>query len=201
MLTTVKSKHMCVSRSAFILFLLIHDIDIIIDDILIMQRYWTLTCDRIREKRCFAFASTSNWNVSFFLRCFKRSKNWFRKVFYYTKGTFLSLWWALISPSINFTTTYVPFIYSFRFWSPSENDLVFHFFGVESDSIRVREAINKMVEKGRIGNFSLVSTHAFRQEPGLVLQVRAIYLLHHIHFITAHCSTKWIISSYKQSLY
>lgn len=52
---------------------------------------------------------------------------------------------------------------------------MFHFFGVENDSLRVREAINKMVEKGRIGNFSLVSTHySLHQEPGLVLQVRAI---------------------------
>jgi hypothetical protein len=54
----------------------------------------------------------------------------------------------------------------------SENDLTFHFFGAESDSIKVREAINRMVEKGRIGNFSLVSTHyALHQEPGLVVQV------------------------------
>lgn len=61
---------------------------------------------------------------------------------------------------------------------------MFHFFGVESDSMRVREAINKMVEKGRIGNFSLVSTHyALHQEPGLVLQVGAIYFLHFIHFV------------------
>lgn len=59
----------------------------------------------------------------------------------------------------------------------SENDLTFHFFGTESDSIKVREAINRMVEKGRIGNFSLVSTHyALHQEPGLVLQVRFIPL-------------------------
>ncbi|KAG5682683.1 hypothetical protein PVAND_012018 [Polypedilum vanderplanki] len=53
----------------------------------------------------------------------------------------------------------------------SENDLTFHFFGVEGDSIRVREAINRMVEKGRIGNFSLVSTYyALHQEPSLLLQ-------------------------------
>ena len=50
--------------------------------------------------------------------------------------------------------------------------LTFHFFGAKSDSLRVREAINKMVEKGRIGNFSLISTHyALHQEPGLILQV------------------------------
>ncbi|CAO1396878.1 unnamed protein product [Diamesa serratosioi] len=53
----------------------------------------------------------------------------------------------------------------------SANDLTFHFFGAKSDSLRVREAINKMVEKGRIGNFSLISTHyALHQEPGLILQ-------------------------------
>ena len=60
----------------------------------------------------------------------------------------------------------------------SENDLTFHFFGAENDSIKVRESINRMVEKGRIGNFSLVSTHyALHQEPGLVLQVRRFIIL------------------------
>lgn len=63
------------------------------------------------------------------------------------------------------------------FHRSSENDLTFHFFGAESDSIKVREAINRMVEKGRIGNFSLVSTHyALHQEPGLVLKVRRNFI-------------------------
>lgn len=58
----------------------------------------------------------------------------------------------------------------------SENDLTFHFFGAENDSIRLREAINRMVEKGRIGNFSLVPSHyGLQQEPGLVLQVWLIH--------------------------
>lgn len=53
------------------------------------------------------------------------------------------------------------------------NDVTFHFFGTKTDSMKVREAINKMVERGRIGNFSLISTHyALHQEPGLMLQVR-----------------------------
>lgn len=80
--------------------------------------------------------------------------------------------------SIKFTA----FWCSFHFHSsPSENDLMFHFFGVESDSTKVREAINKMVEKGRIGNFSLVSTHfSLHQEPGLVLQVRLFIFVHRL---------------------
>ena len=58
----------------------------------------------------------------------------------------------------------------------SENDLTFHFFGAENDSIKLREAINRMVEKGRIGNFSLVPSHyGLQQEPGLVLQVWFIH--------------------------
>lgn len=82
----------------------------------------------------------------------------------------------LYGTSINFKAIFVVFFFLSLHQSPSESDLMFHFFGVESDSTRVREAINKMVEKGRIGNFSLVSTHyALHQEPGLVLQVRAIY--------------------------
>lgn len=63
-------------------------------------------------------------------------------------------------------------LFFLSFHSMSANDLTFHFFGAKSDSLRVREAINKMVEKGRIGNFSLISTHyALHQEPGLILQV------------------------------
>lgn len=58
----------------------------------------------------------------------------------------------------------------------SENDLTFHFFGAENDSIKLREAINRMVEKGRIGNFTLVSSYyGLQQEPGLVLQVWFIF--------------------------
>lgn len=58
----------------------------------------------------------------------------------------------------------------------SENDLTFHFFGAENDSIKLREAINRMVEKGRIGNFSLIPSHyGLQQEPGLVLQVWFIH--------------------------
>lgn len=85
-----------------------------------------------------------------------------------------SLWWALWKHQ----STFHQILFSSSFLSPSENDLMFHFFGVESDSMRVREAINKMVEKGRIGNFSLMSTHyALHQEPGLVLQVRVKFII------------------------
>jgi hypothetical protein len=116
-----------------------------------------------------------------------------QKVFYFDK---------LYEASINFTTICLTcfglFIsnltHAYCYGSPSESDLVFHFFGVESDSLRVREAINKMVEKGRIGNFSLVSTHySLHQEPGLVLQVRAIRCTHLHPGGFAH--VEWIIAN------
>lgn len=52
------------------------------------------------------------------------------------------------------------------------SDITFQFFGAKNDGQKVREAVNRMVERGRLGNFSLVPTYlSFRQEPGLLLQV------------------------------
>ncbi|XP_030377183.1 uncharacterized protein LOC115626071 [Scaptodrosophila lebanonensis] len=49
-------------------------------------------------------------------------------------------------------------------------DITFHFFGVKGDSQRIREAITRMVERGRIGNFTLVSNfHHFDENPPLNL--------------------------------
>lgn len=110
----------------------------------------------------------------------KKSKIWLQSCSTTKKRSLR--WWALWSINQLYSNLFGFLFITHK--SPSENDLVFHFFGVESDSIRVREAINKMVEKGRIGNFSLVSTHyALHQEPGLMLQVRAIHFLYYFHFI------------------
>jgi hypothetical protein len=50
--------------------------------------------------------------------------------------------------------------------------------------MKVREAINKMVEKGRIGNFSIIPSHySLHQEPGLMLQVSVVDSIHYVHFI------------------
>ncbi|XP_039951231.1 uncharacterized protein LOC120768553 [Bactrocera tryoni] len=49
-------------------------------------------------------------------------------------------------------------------------DITFHFFGVKGDSNRIREAITRMVERGRIGNITLVSNyHLFDENPPLNL--------------------------------
>ncbi|XP_001356311.4 uncharacterized protein [Drosophila pseudoobscura] len=49
-------------------------------------------------------------------------------------------------------------------------DMTFHFFGVKGDSQRIREAITRMVERGRIGNFTLVANfHHFDENPPLNL--------------------------------
>ncbi|GLH12058.1 Uncharacterized protein GBIM_16809, partial [Gryllus bimaculatus] len=47
----------------------------------------------------------------------------------------------------------------------------FHFLGGRRDGARVRDALARLVERGRLGNVSLVPTQlAFRQEPTLLLQ-------------------------------
>ncbi|XP_041566491.1 uncharacterized protein LOC108141778 isoform X2 [Drosophila elegans] len=49
-------------------------------------------------------------------------------------------------------------------------DITFHFFGVKGDSQRIRDAITRMVERGRIGNFTLVANfHHFDENPPLGL--------------------------------
>ncbi|XP_023159361.1 uncharacterized protein LOC101456757 [Ceratitis capitata] len=49
-------------------------------------------------------------------------------------------------------------------------DITFHFFGIKGDSNRIREAITRMVERGRIGNITLVSNyHLFDENPPLNL--------------------------------
>ncbi|XP_049955794.1 uncharacterized protein LOC126471600 [Schistocerca serialis cubense] len=50
-------------------------------------------------------------------------------------------------------------------------EVVFHFFGGKSDGRKVREAMNRLVERGRLADVPLVRTAlAFRQEPTLLLQ-------------------------------
>lgn len=62
------------------------------------------------------------------------------------------------------------------------SDITFQFFGAKNDGQKVREAVNRMVERGRLGNFSLVPTYlSFRQEPGLLLQV--IYITEKPHVL------------------
>ncbi|XP_034134213.1 uncharacterized protein LOC117587522 [Drosophila guanche] len=47
-------------------------------------------------------------------------------------------------------------------------DMTFHFFGTKGDSQRIREAITRMVERGRIGNFTLVANfHHIDENPPL----------------------------------
>lgn len=51
--------------------------------------------------------------------------------------------------------------------------ITFHMFGNKDDSQRIREAITRMVERGRIGNITLVSNyHLFDENPPLNLTVR-----------------------------
>ena len=59
----------------------------------------------------------------------------------------------------------------FKF-STDRLDITFHFFGIKGDSNRIREAITRMVERGRIGNITLVSNfHLFDENPPLNLLV------------------------------
>ena len=87
--------------------------------------------------KCKFFSSL--WNCT-------QSKTWSLNPFLIAKN---KKWWKFSShddevyeTSINFTAIYdVCFYFSLHAQRPSENELVFHFFGVESDSMRVREAI------------------------------------------------------------
>lgn len=46
------------------------------------------------------------------------------------------------------------------------------FFGVKQDGIQIRETIRRMVERGRLGNFSLNSSSLlFREEAALQIEV------------------------------
>lgn len=58
-------------------------------------------------------------------------------------------------------------------------EVMFQFFGPKIDSSRVREAMEKMTERGRIGNVSLVpgTKLSFRQDVGLMLQVGYVVLV------------------------
>ncbi|GLV32325.1 uncharacterized protein CBL_00964 [Carabus blaptoides fortunei] len=50
-------------------------------------------------------------------------------------------------------------------------EVTFHFFGAKKDGSRVRDALNRLVERGRLGNLTFVPTHlAVHQEPTLLLQ-------------------------------
>jgi hypothetical protein len=52
-------------------------------------------------------------------------------------------------------------------------EVTFHFFGGKRDGIKVREALNNLMKRARLGNLTLVPTYlAFKQEPTLLLQVR-----------------------------
>jgi len=51
-------------------------------------------------------------------------------------------------------------------------EVTFHFFGGKRDGNKIREALNNLMKRGRLGNLTLVPTYlAFKQEPTLLLQV------------------------------
>jgi hypothetical protein len=61
------------------------------------------------------------------------------------------------------------------------SDITFQFFGAKNDGTKIRDILNRMVERGKLGNYTLVPNFLlFKQEPGLMLQVCIFYfdLLH-----------------------
>lgn len=70
-------------------------------------------------------------------------------------------------------------------------DITFHFFGIKGDSQRIREAITRMVERGRIGNFTLVSNfHHFDENPPLNMLV-SVLNRSSLKFSHCHKSFPW----------
>lgn len=64
---------------------------------------------------------------------------------------------------------------TFRF----SGEVRFHFWGGKKDGSKVRESLNRLVQRGRLGNVSLVPTHlAITQEPTLQLQVILLFFLY-----------------------
>ncbi|XP_063975979.1 uncharacterized protein LOC135161914 isoform X2 [Diachasmimorpha longicaudata] len=50
-------------------------------------------------------------------------------------------------------------------------EVTFHFFGVSDDGDRIREALNRLLQRKRLSDFTLESTHfTFQQKPSLRLQ-------------------------------
>lgn len=51
-------------------------------------------------------------------------------------------------------------------------EVTFHFFGNANDGDKIREALNRLVQRRRLSDFALESTHfTFQQKPALRLQV------------------------------
>lgn len=67
----------------------------------------------------------------------------------------------------------VLFAFVFFFVARNTNaDITFHFYGAKRDSIRIRGAIQKMVERGRLGNISWNPVlFDFKQEAALQIMV------------------------------
>lgn len=50
--------------------------------------------------------------------------------------------------------------------------MTFHFFGGKNDGGKVRDSLNRLVERGRLGNLTLTTTHvAVKQDPTLLIKV------------------------------
>lgn len=70
--------------------------------------------------------------------------------------------------------------------SNNRRDLTFHFFGQSVDGERIREAIDRLVERGRIGNLTLVANyHRFHENAPFKILVRLLYIffLHLFNFL------------------
>ena len=73
----------------------------------------------------------------------------------------------------------------------------FHFWGGKKDGSRVREILNRLVQRGRLGNISLVTTHlAVAQEPTLLLQVSIAGFINYIFIMDL---AGFIINSWSDS--
>lgn len=65
--------------------------------------------------------------------------------------------------------------------SSNRRDLTFHFFGQSVDAEHIREAIARLVERGRLGNLTLVANyHRFHENAPfkILVSLTYIYLTH-----------------------
>lgn len=58
------------------------------------------------------------------------------------------------------------------FFRRPSSEVTFHFFGNSQDGDKIREALNRLVQRRRLNEITLESTHfTFQQKPSLRLQV------------------------------
>lgn len=70
----------------------------------------------------------------------------------------------------------------FNYINRPSGEVLFMFFGISTESDKIRDALNRLVQRRRLNDFVLESTHlTLRQKPSL--QIKVIYILFYYYTI------------------